>query len=96
MLIIRVLSYIEFDNDALVRVLDECDVADYVFYRILTSEMMLWLEFWTNAMFSSTCFIVCWLRTWCSGSSFGSEVVLSLVFWRGRRAHDTHFIVYGL
>ena len=45
MLIIRVLSYIEFDNDALVRVLDECDVADNVFYRILTSEMMLWLEF---------------------------------------------------
>ena len=42
----RVLSYIDFENDALARVLDGCDVLKHVFYRMLASKMVLWLEFW--------------------------------------------------
>ena len=41
-----ILSYLDFENDALARVWDECEVSKHVFYRVLTSEMVLWIEFW--------------------------------------------------
>ena len=38
--------YFDFENDAVARVWDECEVSKHVFYRVLTSEMVLWIEFW--------------------------------------------------
>ncbi len=41
--------YINIENHALARVLDECDALKHVFYRMFASEMVLWLEFWKRS-----------------------------------------------
>ena len=70
------LGSILIENRALARVLDDFDVAKHVFYHILTSAIILWLEFWTIAMFQQHVFY----------RALASKMRLSLEFLKRRRA----------
>ena len=68
------LGSILIENRALARVLDDFDVAKHVFYHILTSAIILWLEFWTIAMFQHVFY-----------RALASKMRLSLEFLKRRR-----------